>query len=74
LTNEFFSEEKVSEIRDRASLLEVVSDYVSLKKAGKNYKGLCPFHSEKTPSFMVNEENKSFTALAVGREEMSSAF
>jgi DNA primase len=52
----FLSEEKVSEVRDRSSLLEVVSDHVALKKTGKNYKGLCPFHSEKTPSFMVNGE------------------
>ena len=66
MTNGFFSEEKVSEIRDRASLLEVVSDYVSLKKAGKNYKGLCPFHSEKTPSFMVNEEKQIFHCFGCG--------
>jgi DNA primase len=66
LTNAFFSEEKVSEIRDRASLVEVVSDYVSLKKAGKNYKGLCPFHSEKTPSFMVNEEKQIFHCFGCG--------
>ncbi len=62
----FFTEEKLSEIRDRASLLEVVSDYVRLKKAGKNYKGLCPFHSEKTPSFMVNEEKQIFHCFGCG--------
>ena len=66
MTNGFFSEEKVSEIRDRASLLEVVSDYVSLRKTGKNYKGLCPFHSEKTPSFMVNEEKQIFHCFGCG--------
>ncbi len=66
MTNGFFSEEKVSEIRDRASILEVVSDYVSLKKAGKNHKGLCPFHSEKTPSFMVNEEKQIFHCFGCG--------
>ncbi len=60
------SEEKVSEIRDRANILEVVSDYVSLKKAGKNYKGLCPFHSEKTPSFMVNEAKQMFHCFGCG--------
>ena len=62
----FFSEEKISEIRDRSSILEVVSDYVNLKKAGKNYKGLCPFHSEKTPSFMVNEEKQIFHCFGCG--------
>jgi len=62
----FLSEEKVSEIRDRSSVLEVVSDYVTLKKTGKNYKGLCPFHSEKTPSFMVNEEKQIFHCFGCG--------
>jgi DNA primase len=66
LVNGFFSEEKVLEIRDRASILEVVSDYVSLKKAGKNYKGLCPFHAEKTPSFMINEEKQIFHCFGCG--------
>ncbi len=62
----FLSEEKVSEIRDRSSILEVVSDYVTLKKTGKNYKGLCPFHAEKTPSFMVNEEKQIFHCFGCG--------
>ena len=66
MANGFFSEEKVSEIRDRASILEVVSDYINLKKAGKHYKGLCPFHSEKTPSFMVNEEKQIFHCFGCG--------
>jgi DNA primase len=62
----FLSEEKVSEIRDRSSILEIISDYVALKKAGKNYRGLCPFHSEKTPSFMVNEEKQIFHCFGCG--------
>jgi DNA primase len=62
----FLSEEKVSEIRDRSSIVEVVSDYVTLKKAGKNYRGLCPFHSEKTASFMVNEEKQIFHCFGCG--------
>lgn len=66
MANEFLSEEKISEIRDRASILEVVSDYVSLKKTGRNHKGLCPFHSEKTPSFMVNEEKQIFHCFGCG--------
>jgi len=62
----FFPEEKVSEVRDRSNIVEVVSDYVNLKKAGKNYRGLCPFHSEKTPSFMVNEEKQIFHCFGCG--------
>ena len=50
------SQDKIGEIRNRASIVEVISDYVTLKKAGRNYMGLCPFHGEKTPSFTVSEE------------------
>jgi DNA primase len=53
-------QETITQIRDRASIVEVVSDYVTLKKAGRNYMGLCPFHSEKTPSFTVSEEKHIF--------------
>lgn len=50
------SQEKIVEIRQRASIVEVISDFVTLKKAGRNHMGLCPFHAEKTPSFTVSEE------------------
>src|SRR5215831_17224738 len=53
-------QDKITEIRDRASIVEVISDYVTLKKAGRNYQGLCPFHGEKTPSFTVSEEKGIF--------------
>jgi len=48
------SEEQVDEIRRSINIVHYISQYVQLKKAGVNYKGLCPFHQEKTPSFMVN--------------------
>jgi len=50
------SQDKIAEIRNRASIVEVIGDYVTLKKAGRNHMGLCPFHGEKTPSFTVSEE------------------
>jgi DNA primase len=50
------TQDKIAEIRQRASIVEVVSDYVPLKKAGRNHMGLCPFHAEKSPSFTVSEE------------------
>jgi DNA primase len=59
-------EEKVNEVRQRASIVEVISDFVSLKKAGRNYLGLCPFHSERTPSFTVNEEKGIFHCFGCG--------
>src|SRR5919204_3308140 len=50
------TQDNIAEIRERASIVEVISDYVTLKKAGRNHMGLCPFHGEKTPSFTVSEE------------------
>jgi len=59
-------EEKINEIREKASIVEVISDFVSLKKSGKNFLGLCPFHSERTPSFTVNEEKGIFHCFGCG--------
>jgi len=50
----------IDEIRNKADILQIVSEYVPLKKRGKNYLGLCPFHSEKTPSFTVSPEKQIF--------------
>ena len=53
-------------IRERVSIVEVVSGYVGLKKAGRNHIGLCPFHAEKTPSFTVNDERGLFHCFGCG--------
>ncbi|MCJ7833212.1 MAG: DNA primase, partial [Deltaproteobacteria bacterium] len=62
----FFPESFISQIKDAVNLVAVISESVSLKKTGRNYQGLCPFHPEKTPSFMVNEEKQIFHCFGCG--------
>ncbi len=57
---ELIPEEIIEEVRLRADVVEVISEYVSLQRKGKNYWGLCPFHSEKSPSFTVTPEKQMF--------------
>ena len=64
--SKFIPEDKVREIRQTCNIVEVISDYVSLKKIGVNYRGLCPFHNEKTPSFFVSEDKKFFNCFGCG--------
>ena len=59
-------EAKIVEIRERASIVEVISDHLTLRKVGRNHLGLCPFHGEKTPSFTVNEEKGIFHCFGCG--------
>jgi len=59
-------DETLQAIRERVSIVEVVSGYVSLRKAGRNHLGLCPFHAEKTPSFTVNDERGLFHCFGCG--------
>jgi len=54
------SDDSVQQIKDAADIVEIIGEHVNLKKAGANYKGLCPFHAEKTPSFTVNPARGSF--------------
>ena len=53
-------ENKIEEIRSAANIVDIISEYVPLRKRGRNFLGLCPFHSEKTPSFTVNEEKQIY--------------
>ena len=53
-------EETIQTIRDRIDIVSLIGRYVELKKAGRNHKGRCPFHEEKTPSFNVNSERQIF--------------
>lgn len=59
-------EHKVREVLDRTSIVDVVSEYVQLRRSGANYLGLCPFHSEKTPSFNVNPAREIFHCFGCG--------
>jgi len=56
----------IDEVRDHTDIVEVVSQFVTLKKVGKNFKGLCPFHSEKTPSFTVSPEKRIYHCFGCG--------
>ena len=53
-------ESKIEEIRESVDIVDVISPHIQLRKRGKNFIGLCPFHSEKTPSFTVSEEKQIF--------------
>ncbi|MBF6567258.1 MAG: DNA primase [Candidatus Binataceae bacterium] len=61
-----FAQDKIEELRERASIIEVVGAHVRLKRAGRNHVGLCPFHNEKTPSFSVNAERGFFHCFGCG--------
>src|SRR3989344_1069975 len=52
--------DQITQIKQKLDIVSLVGSYVSLKKSGSSYKGLCPFHSEKSPSFMVSPELQIF--------------
>ncbi|MBS4199698.1 DNA primase [Bacillus sp. FJAT-49732] len=59
-------EEKINEIKQAVDIVDVISDYVQLKKQGRNYFGLCPFHGENTPSFSVSTDKQIFHCFGCG--------
>ncbi|WP_336577242.1 DNA primase, partial [Candidatus Enterococcus mansonii] len=60
-------QEVIEEIRQRTNIVDVVGQYVQLKKSGKNYMGLCPFHEERSPSFSVAEDKQIFHCFGCGK-------
>jgi len=60
-------ENKIDEIRTAADIVDIISSYVALKKRGRNYLGLCPFHTEKTPSFSVSPDKQIFHCFGCGK-------
>ncbi len=59
-------QETVQKIYDAANIVDVIQDFISLKRAGVNYKGLCPFHGEKTPSFVVSPAKNIYKCFGCG--------
>lgn len=58
--------DEIAQIKDRLDILEIISSYLTVKKAGVNYKATCPFHTEKTPSFMISPERQTFKCFGCG--------
>jgi len=61
-----FGDDKIEEVRSRADIVEIIGAHVRLRRAGRNFVGLCPFHNEKTPSFSVNAERGFFHCFGCG--------
>lgn len=62
----FISQEMIDEVKERSDIVDTISEHVKLKKNGGSHKGLCPFHSEKTPSFVVSGEKKVYHCFGCG--------
>ncbi|QIB69482.1 DNA primase [Aminipila butyrica] len=61
-----FNDNVIEEIKSRCNIVDVIGQVVSLKRMGSNFKGVCPFHNEKTPSFVVSEPKQIFTCFGCG--------
>jgi len=58
--------DQMEEVLAKTDIVELIREYLPLKKAGRNFKALCPFHSEKTPSFIVSPERQIFKCFGCG--------
>ena len=62
----FYPDETIEDVRERSDIVDVISNYVKLKRSGSNYVGLCPFHNEKTPSFSVSRNKQMYYCFGCG--------
>lgn len=62
----YFEEEYLNEVKEKNDIVDVISSYVNLRRSGNRYVGLCPFHSEKTPSFFVNPQMQLYHCFGCG--------
>ena len=69
-----YPEYVIQEVIDKSDIVDVVSEYVPLKKSGSNYMGLCPFHNEKTPSFSVSPQKGIFHCFGCGEGGTAISF
>lgn len=58
----------VQQVKDRTNIVEIIGQYVQLRRAGRNYSGRCPFHNERTPSFMVSPERGTYMCFGCGEK------
>ena len=61
-----YSEELIDDIKNSNDIVDIISQYVTLKRSGRNFFGLCPFHKEKTPSFSVSPDKQIFHCFGCG--------
>ncbi|MGE7764487.1 DNA primase [Peribacillus sp. NPDC096540] len=66
MTNGRIEDEKINQIREAVDIVDLIGEYVQLKKQGRNYFGLCPFHGENSPSFSVSAEKQIFHCFGCG--------
>ena len=73
-TEVLISPQTIEQITNRIDIIDVVSEFVKLKKRGANYLGLCPFHNEKTPSFTVSPAKEIYKCFGCGKSGNTITF